>query len=114
MRFRSIVILLMWAAIARAEPEKMLPLPAPSASHDLGTAVSYMFAAADSAFPGGRPLTLQLWYPASAHGKGAPYLVDKGLDRALVDNGYYGVDSTTLKAWSRLTTHSTLGAAPAY
>ena len=112
MRF-LVVLALAWAAVARAEPEKMLPLPAPSDSRALGTSVSYMFAPADSAFPKGRPVTLQLWYPAASKGRNAPYLVDSGLGRALVDNGYYGIDSTTLKAWSKLETHSVLGAQPA-
>lgn len=108
---RSIVFLLVCVSIAHAAPEKMLPLPSPSAP--VGTRILHLTAPPDSAFPGGRPLTVQLWYPTSAKGDKARYLADPGLDRALVGNTYYGIDSTTLKAWSRLTTHGVLDAKPA-
>lgn len=102
---RSIVFLLVCVSIAHAAPEKMLSLPAPSAS--IGTRILYLTA------PPERPITVQFWYPTTAKGDKARYLADPGLDRALVENAYYGIDSTTLKAWSRLLTHAVLNARPA-
>jgi hypothetical protein len=96
---------------AQQTPERMLPLPAPGGRYPVATSVVYLTdsARADSAFPAGRPITVQLWYPTTdATGKRAPYLADSGLGAALVRSGYYGVDSTTLRAWSSLRTHSIL------
>src|ERR1044072_2918795 len=103
---RTLLLLLLGTSLAHSAPEKMLPLPSPDAS--VGTRISYLMAPADSAFPKGRPITMQLWYPTTAKGEKARYLADRGLARALVDNAYYGIDSTTLKAWSRLATHGVL------
>jgi pimeloyl-ACP methyl ester carboxylesterase len=108
---RTILLLLVCVSIAHAAPEKMLPLPSPDAS--VGTRILELTAPPDSAFPKGRPITVQLWFPTAAKGAGARYLADPGLDRALVANAYYGIDSTTLEAWSRLTTHAVLDARPA-
>jgi len=108
---RILFLLLVCVSVAHAEPETMLPLPSPG--KPIGTRIAYLLAPPDSAFPKGRPVTIQLWYPTTTKGKKARYLADRGLDRALVDNGYYGIDSTTLKAWSKLTTHSVLNARPA-
>jgi dienelactone hydrolase len=96
---------------AQSAPERMLPLPAPGGRYPVATRVAYLVdsARADSAFPRGRPITVQLWYPTTRAGSArARYLVDSGLGAALVKSGYYGIDSTTLRAWDALRTHSTL------
>ena len=75
-------------------------LPAPTGSYPVGTVVAYLTDStrADSDFPRGRPITLQLWYPASTGpGAEAKYLLEPGLLAAL-QRGYYEQDSSVLAA----------------
>ena len=100
---------------AQSGPEKVAPLPWPGESARLGTTVAYFV---DSLrprkeFPAGRPITVQLWYPASSTAAPAPYLWEPALAPALMAAGYYGIDSVAIHAWSRLTSHSSRDAAPA-
>jgi dienelactone hydrolase len=90
------------------------PLPAPHGKFTVGTAVVYATDTArrDSTLPEGRPITLQLWYPALKEKSLAPYLVESGLSAALVRTGYYGADSATIREWSRARTHSYENADP--
>jgi predicted dienelactone hydrolase len=67
----------------------------------------------DGEFPAGRPITLQLWYPASRPADStAPYLAEPALEAALLRQRYYGVDSAALTQWASLPTHASVGAAP--
>ena len=100
---------------AQSGPEKVAPLPFPPGSCRVGTTVAYF---ADSTrpqkeLPVARPITVQLWYPASSTAAPAPYLWEAPLGSALMATGYYGVDSVTIHAWSLLQTHSSKDAAPA-
>jgi pimeloyl-ACP methyl ester carboxylesterase len=52
-------------------------------------------------------MVIQLWYPAEPTQKApARYLEEKGLGEALVRANYYGIDTTALKQWTTLRTHS--------
>jgi dienelactone hydrolase len=92
-------------------------LPRPTGPLSVGTRIDYLVdgARADERFPGGRPITLQLWYPAAGDGAEprAPYLVEDGLARVLPERGYYEVEAERLAAWTKLLTSSRLEAEPA-
>src|SRR5262245_57908329 len=102
------------ASIALGAPASMQPLPAPTGSAPVGTTTVYLADSGrrDADFPVARPVTMQLWYPAQANGKLAPYLIEPGLSRAIVDQSYYGIDSTSLAAWAVVRTHARLDAPP--
>jgi hypothetical protein len=98
---------------AQALPETIAPLPVPTGRWAVGTVVTYLTDTArrDSDFASGRPVTVQLWYPAATRsGTLAPYLVEKGLGDTLVRTDYYGIDTTALKKWPEVRTHSHTGA----
>lgn len=102
-------------AVAQATKETVSQLPAPTGAARVGTTISYLTDSAriDADFPRGRPVTLQLWYPATAaRGTIASYLPDRGLAESLLRNQYYGVDSAALGAWAALRTHARLDAPP--
>jgi dienelactone hydrolase len=90
------------------------PLPAPHGKFTVGTAVAYLndTTRRDSTLPEGRPITVQLWYPALKGKSLAPYLYEAALPAALLSSGYYGADSATLREWSRARTHSYVNADP--
>jgi dienelactone hydrolase len=92
-------------------------LPPPTGQRPVGTSVRHLVdeARADERFPAGRPITLQLWYPAAEAdgGERAPYLVEDGLARSLAEQGYYEVEAERIAAWAAATTHSRRDAAPA-
>jgi hypothetical protein len=103
------------AALALAAP--LTGLPRPTGPKPVGTTVAYLVdsSRSDSAFPAGRPITVQLWYPARAadsRARRATYLLEPELVPALLA-GYYDVDSASLRSWSTLATNSALDAAPA-
>ena len=88
-------------------------LPAPTGVNIVGTVVSYRTDASrrSTEFPRGRPITLQVWYPAaSAKSSRAPYLVEQGLDLSLLRQQYFGGDSSLVDVWRTLATHSSLNA----
>ena len=90
-------------------------LPRPTGSHAVGTTVAYLVDSTrrETSYPSGRPIALQLWYPAGAgEGRVAPYLMEDGLDRLLLAQGYYGVDTAVISGWARLQTHARLDADP--
>jgi dienelactone hydrolase len=102
-------------AIAQVMKETVGQLPTPTGAAPVGTTIAYLTDStrSDADFPRGRPVTLQLWYPASvARGSIASYLPDRGLAESLLRNQYYGVDSAALTAWAALRTHSRLDAPP--
>lgn len=111
------------AAILNATPlgaqsthEIVAPLPAPTGAFPVGTTTAYLTdkTRTDADFQAGRPVTLQLWYPAaSAAGARAPYLMEQGLGSMLRRQQYYGIDSGTVAAWETLQTHSRLDGIPA-
>jgi len=107
-----VALLLLLSAQA---PDVSLPLP--TGPSPVGTSVRHLVDAArkDERFPAGRPLTLQLWYPAAEGSPAplAPYLIEDGLARVLGEQGYYEVEPERLAAWARLATHARLDAAPA-
>src|SRR4030095_474842 len=90
--------------LAIAGPE--IVLPKPSGAFAVGTTVRYLADGArkDERFPAGRPITLQLWYPAAAGSEAgrAPYLVEDGLARVLDEQGYYEVEPERIAAWAKL------------
>jgi dienelactone hydrolase len=100
-------------ASAQALPETIAPLPEPTGHWAVGTVVAYLTDTTrrDGDFASGRPITVQLWYPA-ANSLGAPaaYLIEKGLGDTLVSTDYYGIDTTALKKWPTVRTHSHIGA----
>jgi pimeloyl-ACP methyl ester carboxylesterase len=109
-------IILAARSSAQTTGEAVASLPAPTGPLPVGTAVAHLrdSSRADADFPSGRPITVQLWYPAArAEGKVAPYLMEPGLGAVLLKYQYYGIDSVTVGRWSRLTTHSFVDAAPA-
>jgi dienelactone hydrolase len=102
--------------LAQSAPERMLPLPLPGGQYAVATRIAHLVDSArgDSDFPNGRPITVQAWYPTTrTAGARARYLPDQGLGAALVRSGYYGIDSTTLRVWDTLQTHSVLDGPPA-
>lgn len=97
---------------AQVPLETVAPLPEPGPGA-VGTAVAYLVdeRRADAEFPAGRPITLQLWYPADASDRPpAPYLFEPDLGEMLLRIGYYGIDSLALREWARLSTHSRIDA----
>ena len=79
----------------------------------MGTSVAYLNDSTrrSSELADGRPISLQLWYPATARtGRTASYLFEPQLAATLESRGYYGVDSTTVAAWNVLPTHAVLDA----
>jgi dienelactone hydrolase len=92
-------------------------LPLPTGPRLVGTRVLHLVDAArgDGRFAAGRPITLQLWYPAAdaSGGERAPYLVEVGLAGVLAERGYYDVEAERIAAWARSETSSRLDAAPA-
>ena len=96
--------------------ERVSPLPAPTGPSAVGTVVAHLEDGSrpDADFPVDRPITVQLWYPASTGGgPAAPYLVEPDLPAALLRDQYYGVDSIALGQWARLATHAVMDAPPA-
>jgi dienelactone hydrolase len=96
--------------------EHVSPIPQPTGRYVVGTSVAYLVdrARTDSDFPAGRPVNLQLWYPAARAGNiTAPYLVEPHLEAALLASQYYGIDSAALESWGQLPTHAYRDAAPA-
>src|SRR5262245_22551661 len=90
-------------------------LPPPTGPDPIGTSVRHLVDAArkDERFAAGRPITLQLWYPArESTAKLAPYLMEDGLAHALEEQGYYEVEPARLAAWGKLVTHAHLDAPP--
>ena len=84
----------------------------------MGTVVAYLTDSTrgDADFADGRPITVQLWYPAAAAtgNTRTAYLVETGLGAMLVSTGYYGIDTAALKKWPTVHTHSRLDAEPLY
>lgn len=98
---------------ARRYRETVLPLPAPTGVAALGTTVVYLTDSTrrDSVFTAGRPVTVQLWYPAArAAGPRAPYLFEPGLGALLLRIDYYGIDSSALRSWATMRTHARVDA----
>lgn len=90
-------------------------LPHPTGPHSIGTRVFYWTdgSRADHDFPAGRPISVQIWYPAApaaGTARFAPYLIEPGLLASFLAQGYYGQDTVTLSAWSSLPTHSSVEA----
>lgn len=118
MRTLTPLLLLVGVALsARAQnaPEVVHPLPVPTGPRAVGTTVAYLVDSTrtDADFPTGRPITLQLWYPAErATGVRAAYLLEPQLGSTLRRIGYYGVDSAALKTWESLRTHAWTNAPP--
>src|SRR5579862_3251530 len=103
---------------ARAQPphDTVQALPTPAGPYHLGTAVAYLVDSTRTASPfaRGRPIVLQLWYPATVTTRvdaATPYLVEPGLLPALLAAPYYALDTVTLRRWGIETTHSTRDAA---
>lgn len=95
--------------------ETVRPLPAPTGAALLGTTVAYLrdSTRTEPGFAAGRPVTVQLWYPASrSTARLAPYLYERTLGAVLLRDDYYGVDSAALRKWATLRTHARIGAAP--
>src|SRR6476661_692814 len=101
------------ASHAQTLADTVVPLPAPRASDAVGTAFIPLTDTTrrDAEFSGGRPIMVQLWYPA-AHARGpiAPYLFDRGLAAELLRGPYYGLDTATLSRWPALQTHAVVDA----
>lgn len=92
-------------------------LPEPTGPYGVGTMIDRIPTSRPTAdFPGGLPLTLQYWYPASRGASpfaGIPYLAEPGLEPLLVTGQYYGLDSAQLGAWLCLRSSAALNAAVA-
>ena len=91
------------------------PLPAPTGPSAVGTRVLFLVDRTRPAPRGegaGRPVVVQLWYPAVAgSGKGAaPYAIDPSLIDLLVDQGYYGQKAELIESWRAIETHARLEA----
>ena len=102
-------------ASAQAPGEVVSELPAPSGAHAVGTTTAYLRDGnrRDVKFADGRPVTVQLWYPAArATTMPAPYLFEPGLPAALQRYQYYGVDSAAIHRWAQLPTHAFVDAPP--
>ncbi len=110
-------VLLLVFCVPEARPaSSSLALPSPTGPFPVGTRVEYLSdtSRADAELSSGRPVTLQLWYPArDVKGIKARYLIEFALLDMLKRERYYGVDAPTLSAWAGLRTHSTLEAPPA-
>src|SRR5262245_15519634 len=112
-----VVAALLTASVAVGAKSPPAPaLPHPSGSLAVGTTVVHLVDSSRTAGPPGatfaRPISVQLWYPAASDSAAAtaPYLVEPGLTEAVVPSGYYGVDSTTLRAWGSLATAARMDA----
>jgi dienelactone hydrolase len=108
------MVLALALAALWAGPE--IVLPKPTGPFAVGTSVRRLVDGArkDERFPAGRPIALQLWYPAAGStGARAPYLIEAGLARVLAEQGYYEVEPERIAAWAELTTNSILDAKPA-
>ena len=95
------------SASAQSFPDTVRSLPKPTGPNAVGTTVAYLTdrARKDAAFADGRPITLQLWYPASrGTGATAPYLVEPGLGAALRRMEYAA--PSALASWDTLQTHA--------
>src|SRR5262245_30042981 len=101
-------------------------LPTPTGSRPVGTRVSCWIDRSRPAPTGegsGRPIMVQLWYPAAAptgpsggpvSGKGpAPYVPDPNLLELMIDQGYYGQTPELIRSWTEIDTHARLDAEPA-
>lgn len=104
--------------LALADQGPDVTLPRPTGASPVGTSVHYLVDGARKSerFPGGQPVTLQLWYPTTAAEERkplAPYLVEQGLARTMAEQGYYEVEAERLEAWKALATNARLDAAPA-
>ena len=100
-------------SVAQDARNVVAPLPSPTGSYAIGTAVAYLVDTSrhDVDLPHGRPITVQLWYPAArSSAPRAPYLFEKSLGEALLRQQYYQVDTAALLAWRASTTHSRLRA----
>jgi dienelactone hydrolase len=112
--------ILVLAALQQEAPapvfrDTVVPLPSPTGPHQVGTSTAYLVdnTRRDSEFPEGRPITLQLWYPAPAGGSAtAPYLEETGFDAMLLRIQYYTIDSMALSAWASVKTHARRDAPP--
>jgi dienelactone hydrolase len=115
---RHALLLLALAALsttvrAQTLADTVVPLPAPRGADVVGTAVIPLVDSSrrDADLPDGRPIMVQLWYPAArARGSIAPYLFDRGLGAELIRWQYYGLDTATLARWSTLHTHAIVDA----
>ncbi|MEO8296126.1 MAG: hypothetical protein ABI613_11475 [Gemmatimonadota bacterium] len=95
--------------------DTVLPLPAPTGRHSVGTTTAYLVDSTrtDGNFPGGRPITVQLWYPAlHDESQASSYLQEPGLPSLLLRIQYYGIDSAALGAWPTILTHSRVNPPP--
>ncbi len=110
----------LWAVLVGASSPAtagvMASLPAPTGPAAIGTTVVAIVDSARRAGPPGatgpRTILVQLWYPRrpGSATRQAPYVLEPGLLDAIVASGYYGVDSTALRAWSEVRTHAALDA----
>jgi hypothetical protein len=113
MGMRKVLMLMVVMLPLAAEAQSVAPLATPTGAHSVGTTVTYLTDTSrrDADFPGGRPITLQLWYPAARNAKPvAPYLFEHELRDVVVSEEYYGMDTVLLRAWSTVRTHSRVGA----
>jgi dienelactone hydrolase len=111
----ALVALAALSTEARAQTlaDTVIPLPAPRGGAAVGTTLALLADTSrrDATFAGGRPIAVQLWYPAArARGPIAPYLFDRGLGAELLRGPYYGLDTATLARWPALQTHSLVDA----
>jgi pimeloyl-ACP methyl ester carboxylesterase len=93
--------------------ETVSPLPAPTGAALLGTTVAYLTDSSRTAAPfaSGRPVTVQLWYPAArSEAPRARYLFERALGAELLRVDYYGLDSAALRTWATLRTHARIDA----
>ena len=102
------------SVLAQSARETVTPLPKPSGTFAIGTATVYLTDSTrrDVDLPDGRPITVQLWYPATGDGPVARYLVERSLLASMLRNDYYGIDTTALRAWGTLATHAHIDASP--
>ena len=115
---RRAVLAFLLSALSLADilADPAASLPSPTGSLAVGTAVEYLSDPGRplDGFATGRPITLQLWYPArGARGSKAPYLIEAGLSEMLKREKYYGIEPAAVDGWAALRTHSTLDAPPA-
>jgi len=92
------------------------PLPAPTGSHQVGTAVAHFTDSSrgTSRHITVRPLTVQLWYPAqSATGRGASYLHEPGLLDSMIQRGYLDLHADDMRGWADVRLRAHLDAVPA-
>ncbi len=92
-------------------------LPEAAGPHPVGTAIYFITDEERESSVGdvdGRPLSLQVWYPAraSAHQIRAPYVASWELLELLAEEGYYEQDADQIAKWGGLTTHSGVNLLP--